>query len=89
MERGNFIWKGEEIVWEPSKNGRFRLDNFFGVCPYDAPIIIASNSLKRAVAYGSILGSFCVEKIGPGKYREMNFSDIENRYRKLKEYTTF
>ena len=49
MERGNFIWKGEEIVWEPSKNGRFRLDNFFGVCPYDAPIIIASNSLKRAV----------------------------------------
>jgi len=48
-----------------------------------------NNSLKRAVVYGNILGSFCVEKIGVKKLKEINFTDIKERFRKFREYVSF
>jgi hypothetical protein len=38
---------------------------------------------------GSAMASFCVEKFGPTRLKEINQADIENRIRQFKELVNF
>ncbi len=51
----------------------------------------SSDSLKRAVVFGSAVASFCVESFGPERLLEISMADIENRaeaFRSLSEIPT-
>ncbi|MCL5745941.1 MAG: PfkB family carbohydrate kinase [Acidobacteria bacterium] len=45
--------------------------------------------LRRAVIYGSVMGSFCCEKFGVDRFRTLTREEIEARYREFKECTDF
>ena len=41
--------------------------------------------LRRAVIYGSVMGSFCCEKFGVDRFRTLTRDEIEARYRGIQE----
>jgi sugar/nucleoside kinase (ribokinase family) len=45
--------------------------------------------LKRAVIYGSVMGSFCCERFGVDRFRTLTREEIEARYREFKGATEF
>jgi sugar/nucleoside kinase (ribokinase family) len=45
--------------------------------------------LRRAVIYGSVMGSFCCEQFGVDRFRTLTRAEIEARYREFKSSTTF
>jgi sugar/nucleoside kinase (ribokinase family) len=45
--------------------------------------------LRRAVIYGSVMGSFCCEKFGVDRFRSLKRDEIEARYQEFKNCTTF
>ena len=46
-------------------------------------------SLRRAMVYGSVLGSFCVEKFGLERLRTLKRSEIHARARHFSKLTQF
>jgi len=45
--------------------------------------------LRRAVIYGSVMGSFCCEKFGVDRFRTLTLEEVEARYREFKACTDF
>jgi len=45
--------------------------------------------LRRAVIYGSVMGSFCCEKFGVDRFRTLTRDEIEARYREFQSCTAF
>lgn len=45
--------------------------------------------LRRAVIYGSVLGSFAVEKFSVERFRDLTVDEIEERVRSFREMTVF
>jgi sugar/nucleoside kinase (ribokinase family) len=45
--------------------------------------------LRRAVIYGSVMGSFCCEKFGPDRFRSLTRTEIDERYQEFKNCTDF
>jgi sugar/nucleoside kinase (ribokinase family) len=45
--------------------------------------------LRRAVIYGSVMGSFCCEQFGPDRFRTLTRSEIDERYQEFKNATEF
>lgn len=45
--------------------------------------------LARAVAYGSVMGSFCCEDFGVGRFRTLTRDDIERRFQEFRRLTAF
>jgi sugar/nucleoside kinase (ribokinase family) len=45
--------------------------------------------LRRAVIYGSVMGSFCCEKFGVDRFRTLQLVEIEARYREFQNTTVF
>lgn len=45
--------------------------------------------LRRAVVYGSVLGSFAVERFSIERFRDLTFEEIEERTRSFREMTMF
>jgi sugar/nucleoside kinase (ribokinase family) len=58
-----------------------------GVSPSDGNIDIAD--LRRAVIYGSVMGSFCCEKFGVDRFRTLTRDEIEARYQEFQACTAF
>ena len=50
---------------------------------------INKNILKKAISYANIVASFTVEDFGITKLMKIKIKDIEDRLRKLKEYSLF
>ena len=50
---------------------------------------IEHKDLRRAVIYGSVMGSFCCEKFGPDRFRNLTRAEIDGRYREFKAFTDF
>jgi hypothetical protein len=46
-------------------------------------------TLRRAMVYGSVLGSFAVEEFGPERLRKLKRSEIESRARHFLKLTQF
>jgi hypothetical protein len=45
--------------------------------------------LRRAVIYGSVMGSFCCENFGVDRFRTLTREEVEERYREFKACTDF
>jgi hypothetical protein len=45
--------------------------------------------MKRAVIYGSAMASFCVEKFGPERLKEVTATEIEERVKVFIELVDF
>jgi len=46
-------------------------------------------ALRRAIVYGSVLASFCVEDFGPNRLRTLSRDDVERRFRHFMALTDF
>ena len=50
---------------------------------------LSDANLRRAAVYGSVMGSFAVEKFGVGRLLRLTPAEIESRYREIKTLTHF
>lgn len=50
---------------------------------------INTAELRRAVIYGSVMGSFCCEKFGTERFRSLTRADIDQRFQEFREFTEF
>jgi len=50
---------------------------------------LSEENLKRAVIYGSVLASFCVEKFGVEGLADLSYLQIRDRFREFKELSRF
>ena len=48
-----------------------------------------STLVRRAVVYGSVLGSFCCERFGVDRFRSLTRAEIDDRFREFKAATEF
>ncbi len=58
-----------------------------GVVPENGAI--DSKALRRAIIYGSVMGSFCCEKFGVERFRTLTRAEIDARYQEFKAFTEF
>ncbi len=76
-----------EEVFDPTGAGDTFAGGFMGhLARTDDP---SFENMKTAVIVGSALASFCVEKFGTDKLKEITESDIENRIRRFIELVHF
>ena len=50
---------------------------------------LSFENLRRAIVYGSVMASFCVEAFGPEKLKHLTEEDIINRYERFKDLVRF
>ena len=50
---------------------------------------LSDANLRRAIVYGSVMGSFAVEEFGVGRLLRLAPNEIESRYREIKNLTHF
>jgi sugar/nucleoside kinase (ribokinase family) len=92
---GHFMAPGYllEDVFDPTGAGDSFAGGFIGylagrgVSPADGALDFAE--LKRAVIYGSVMGSFCCEKFGVDRLRTLTREEIEARYHEFETCTAF
>jgi sugar/nucleoside kinase (ribokinase family) len=92
---GHFMAPGYllEDVFDPTGAGDSFAGGFIGylagrgVAPTDGDLDFAE--LKRAVIYGSVMGSFCCEKFGVDRFRTLTREEIEARYHEFETCTAF
>jgi sugar/nucleoside kinase (ribokinase family) len=82
-----------EEVFDPTGAGDCFAGGFMG---YLASRGVASDGaeidfaeLRRAVIYGSIMGSFCCEQFGVDRFRRLTREEIEGRYAEFESCTAF
>jgi sugar/nucleoside kinase (ribokinase family) len=82
-----------EDVFDPTGAGDCFAGGFIGhlagqgVSPSNGDIDFAD--LRRAVIYGSVMGSFCCEKFGVDRFRTLTREEIDGRYQEFKNCTSF
>jgi sugar/nucleoside kinase (ribokinase family) len=82
-----------EDVFDPTGAGDCFAGGFIGylagrgVHPSDGDI--DESELRRAVIYGSVMGSFCCEKFGVDRFRDLTRPEIDARYQEFKTCTSF
>ena len=102
-EYGAVLFRGErqfmapgyllENVFDPTGAGDCFAGGFMGylagrgVAAGGAEIDFAE--LRRAVIYGSVMGSFCCEQFGVDRFRTLTREDIEARYEEFRSCTAF
>jgi len=82
-----------EDVFDPTGAGDCFAGGFIGylaargVNPATGPVEL--QDLRRAVIYGSVMGSFCCENFGVDRFRTLTREEVEERYREFKACTDF
>ena len=76
-----------EDVFDPTGAGDSFAGGFIGYLAAHGDVDFAA--LRRAVIYGSVMGSFCCEKFGVDRFRTLTRDEIEARYREFKGCTAF
>jgi sugar/nucleoside kinase (ribokinase family) len=87
-EHGALLFAGGEIfsapaypivdIFDPTGAGDTFLGGFTGWLAKTNDI--STSNLRRAVIYGSVMASFCVEKFGTERLRELTAHEIKHRY---------
>ena len=72
---------------DPTGAGDSFAGGFFGYLAQSRTLDKAA--LRRAVIFGSVLGSFCVEDFGTRRLERLTFDEILDRYRRIKQLTYF
>lgn len=82
-----------EQVHDPTGAGDCFAGGFFGYLAErgldPACGSIEPTELRRAVIYGSVLGSFCCERFGVERFRTLTRAEIDARFREFKALTEF
>jgi sugar/nucleoside kinase (ribokinase family) len=86
---GHFIVPGYllEDVFDPTGAGDAFAGGLFGYlagCGAAGP-----KEVRRAVIYGSAMGSYCCEKFGVDRFRTLTRAEIDGRFNEFKEITGF
>ncbi len=94
-EHGHFAVPGYllDTVFDPTGAGDCFAGGFMG---YLAEQGVDPNSgkadpkvLGRAVVYGSVMGSFCCERFGVDRFRDLTRKDIDKRFEEFRSFTSF
>ena len=72
---------------DPTGAGDSFAGGFFGYLAEKPALDQAT--LRRAVIFGSVMGSFCVEDFGTRRLERLSFDEILDRYRGIKQLTHF
>lgn len=76
-----------EEVFDPTGAGDTFAGGFVGHLAKTGDI--SFENMKRAIIVGSAMASFCVEKFGPTRLKEIGKEDIERRVQQFKELVNF
>lgn len=76
-----------EAVFDPTGAGDTFAGGFMGYLAKTKDL--SFENMKRAVIYGSAMASFCVEKFGPQRLKEITSSDVEERVQVFIELVDF
>jgi len=78
-----------ESVFDPTGAGDSFAGGFMGYLAGRGAESIDFADLRRAVIYGSVMGSFCCENFGVDRFRTLTREEIEARYREFQDCTGF
>jgi sugar/nucleoside kinase (ribokinase family) len=76
-----------EEVFDPTGAGDAFAGGFMGHLAQTGRL--DDGDLRRAVIYGSVMGSFAVEKFSIERFKDLTVDEIEERVRHFREMTTF
>ena len=76
-----------EEVFDPTGAGDTFAGGFIGYLAKTGDI--SFENMKRAIMYGSTMASFCVEKFGAERLKELSQNDIYNRIQQFRTLTTY
>jgi sugar/nucleoside kinase (ribokinase family) len=76
-----------EHVVDPTGAGDCFAGGMFGSLARSG--VSEKGALRRAIVYGSVLASFCVEDFGPNRLRTLTIAEIEQRFRQFMALTDF
>jgi sugar/nucleoside kinase (ribokinase family) len=94
-EEGHFMAPGYllEEVFDPTGAGDCFAGGFMGYLAGRGAALNGAEidfaELRRAVIYGSVMGSFCCERFGVDRFRTLTREEIEGRYEEFKSCTAF
>ncbi len=102
-EHGAILWHGDkhfmvpgyllDDVFDPTGAGDCFAGGFMGYlagCGINLRSKdVDSNELRRAVIYGSVMGSFCCECFGVDRFHTLTRGEIDGRFEEFKEFTAF
>jgi sugar/nucleoside kinase (ribokinase family) len=90
-EEGFFALPGYplEDVLDPTGAGDSFAGGFFGYLDAHREESLGEDVLRRAMAYGSVLASFNVERFGTERVRELTLEEINDRFAEFKRITHF
>jgi sugar/nucleoside kinase (ribokinase family) len=92
---GHFVAPGYLLdnVFDPTGAGDSFAGGFFGYlagCGVDLRDGDTDlRELRRAVIYGSVMGSFCCEQFGVERFRTLTRAEIDGRYEEFQNFTCF
>jgi sugar/nucleoside kinase (ribokinase family) len=96
-EHGALLFHGDEVffapalpledVFDPTGAGDTFAGGFMGHMAKTGDI--SFENMKRGIIVGSAMASFCVEKFGPNRLKEISKEDIDNRIRQFKQLVSF
>jgi sugar/nucleoside kinase (ribokinase family) len=78
-----------EDVFDPTGAGDSFAGGFIGYLAGRDAAGMDFTELRRAVIYGSVMGSFCCEQFGVDRFRTLTREEIEARYREFHDCTAF
>jgi sugar/nucleoside kinase (ribokinase family) len=76
-----------EDVFDPTGAGDTFAGGFMGYLAKSNSV--SFENMKRAIIMGSVMASFCVEKFGSTRLKELTRADINKRLKQFKELTNF
>jgi sugar/nucleoside kinase (ribokinase family) len=76
-----------EDVFDPTGAGDSFAGGFIGHLAKTKDI--SFENMKTAIIVGSVMASFCVEKFGPNRLKEITKTDIDKRLRQFRELVNF
>ncbi len=82
-----------ESVFDPTGAGDCFAGGFIGYLASQGASLtedgIDNRTLRRAVIYGSVMGSFCCENFGPDRFRTLHRAEIDERFQEFRFCTEF
>jgi len=101
-EYGAILWRRDahfmvpgyllEDVFDPTGAGDCFAGGFMGYLAgkgIDLKSGADANEIRRAVIYGSVMGSFCCERFGVDRFRTLTRGEIDARFEEFKNFTSF
>jgi sugar/nucleoside kinase (ribokinase family) len=92
-EHGALLFAGDEIfsapaypvidIFDPTGAGDTFMGGLLGWLSYTDDI--TPNNMRKAVIFGSVMASFCVEKFGPERLKDLTEKEIYDRYREFRQ----